>query len=36
MLALLQFNLPTLLTAMLIGLATGWWIIRRPGSSNTK
>ena len=30
MLALALFNLPILLVALLIGLATGWWMFRRP------
>ncbi len=30
MLALALFNLPILLVALLIGLATGWWAFRRP------
>ena len=34
MMALLQFNLPILLVALLIGFATGWWIFRRPGRSD--
>lgn len=25
MMALIQYNLPTLLVALLIGIATGWW-----------
>ena len=29
MLALALFNLPILLVALLIGLATGWWMFRR-------
>jgi len=29
MLALTLFNLPILLVALLIGLATGWWMFRR-------
>lgn len=33
MMALLQFNLPILLVALLVGLATGWWILRGPGST---
>jgi hypothetical protein len=30
MLSLLQFNLPVLAVAMLIGVVTGWWVFRRP------
>jgi hypothetical protein len=30
MLALALHNLPILLVALLIGLATGWWMFRRP------
>ena len=30
MLSLLQFDLPVLLAALLIGLATGRWMFRRP------
>lgn len=30
MLALALYNLPILLVALLIGLATGWWLFRRP------
>lgn len=25
-----QFNLPLLAVALLIGVATGWWMFRRP------
>jgi len=32
MLSLLQFNLPVLGVAMLIGLVAGWWAFRRPKS----
>ena len=32
MLTLLQFNLPVLAAALLIGVATGWWAFRRPKS----
>ena len=32
MLSLLQFNLPVLAVATLIGLVTGWWAFRRPKS----
>ena len=28
MLTLAQFNLPTLIAALLIGVATGWWMFR--------
>ena len=30
MLTLAEFNLPLLVAALLIGLATGWWLRRRP------
>ena len=30
MLSLLQFNLPVLAVALLIGILTGWWAFRRP------
>ncbi|TXC63126.1 LPXTG cell wall anchor domain-containing protein [Sphingosinicella ginsenosidimutans] len=29
MLTLAEFNLPLLVAALLIGLATGWWLRRR-------
>jgi len=29
MLSLAQFNIPLLVAALLIGLATGWWLRRR-------
>ena len=29
MLTLIKFNLPLLAVALLIGIATGWWIFRR-------
>jgi len=32
MLSLIQFNLPVLAVAVLIGVATGWWAFRRPNS----
>ena len=32
MLALIQYYLVTLIAALLIGIATGWWIYRRPSS----
>lgn len=35
MMALLQFNLPTLLAAFAIGLATAWWIRRGRGAAST-
>ena len=28
MLALAQYNLPALVSALLIGVATGWWMFR--------
>lgn len=31
MLALVQFNLYLLAAALLIGIATGWWLRRAPG-----
>jgi uncharacterized membrane protein YciS (DUF1049 family) len=38
MLALAQYHLPTLVSALLIGVATGWWIFRnrrrRPSDTN--
>jgi hypothetical protein len=33
MIALLQFNLPTLLAAFAIGLATAWWMQRGRGAA---
>ena len=30
MLTLAQFNLPLLVVALLIGIATGWWLFRHP------
>lgn len=32
MLTLAQFNLPVLAVALVIGIATGWWLFRRPKS----
>ncbi|MGZ8997477.1 MAG: hypothetical protein ACXW2T_01340 [Allosphingosinicella sp.] len=32
MLALIQYYFITLIAALLIGVATGWWIYRRPAS----
>lgn len=29
MMALIQYNLVTLIVALLIGIATGWWVFRR-------
>ena len=29
MIALIQYNLPTLIVALLIGILTGWWAFRR-------
>lgn len=38
MLALAQFNLPMLVSALLIGVATGWWLRRgrRPAPTDHK
>ena len=30
MLTLAEFNLPLLAAALLIGIATGWWLFHRP------
>ena len=35
MIALLQFNLPTLLAAFAIGLATAWWVRCGHGAAST-
>jgi hypothetical protein len=35
MIALLQFNLPTLLTAFAIGLVTAWWMRRERRAAPT-
>jgi hypothetical protein len=32
MLALIQYYSITLIAALLIGMATGWWVYRRPAS----
>ncbi|HET9429316.1 MAG TPA: hypothetical protein VFO69_13245 [Allosphingosinicella sp.] len=29
MMALIQYNMVTLIVALLIGIATGWWVFRR-------
>lgn len=29
MMALIQYNMITLIVALLIGIATGWWVFRR-------
>ena len=36
MLTLLQYNLPLLAVALLIGVATGRWIVRSRASNDTK
>lgn len=38
MVELIRFNLPTLIVALLIGVATGWWMFRhrRRGGSETR
>ena len=36
MLALIQFNAITLLVALLIGVATGWWAFGRRGSGSAE
>ena len=35
MMALIQHNLPILVAALLIGLATAWWTIPRPVTQST-
>ncbi len=34
MLSLIQFNLPVLAAALLVGVVTGRWLFRRPAKSN--
>ena len=33
MMALIEYNLVTLIVALLIGIATGWWVFRGRGVS---